>query len=327
MHKARLHGVLGERENHMKRTVALARLGILAVGIGIGGAVAATPGIAAADSSFDWLSTVDGLLGGGALSAADSTPELNLAISFDGMSLFQDGSAQAFTGTGGNIAIANGAGATAYAFGTSNYASVDGDGSTAVAGGTSAGLAGSSADNTAFVFGNDSYGWAGTTDASNPGSFNYAIIFGDGNAAWAGGNAAGSGNYDGAYVEGSHLGTANAQGGDYLADILKFYGDGPTSTTTAAAADSTNHLADLLGSDPSGALADGSAFWSDLFSGDTAGALSAGQDFWADLASSFDPAGAAADSSNAWTDLLSAFDPASAAADSSNFWTELAALF
>ncbi|MDT5163136.1 MAG: hypothetical protein QOC88_30 [Mycobacterium sp.] len=327
MHKARLHGVLGERDNHMKSTVALARLGILAVGIGIGGAVAVTPGIAAADSSFDWLSTVDGLLSGGALSAADTTPALNLAISFDGTSLFQDGTAHAFSGTGGDIAIANGAGATAYAFGTNNYASVDGVGSTAVAGGTSAGLAGSSADNTAFVFGNHSYGWAGTTDPSHAGNFNYAVIFGDGDKAYAGSDAAGAGNYDGAYVEGNNLGTANAQGSDYLADILKFYGDGPTTTTTAAASESANHLTDLLGSDPSGALADGSAFWTDLFSGDTAGALSAGQDFWADLASSFDPAGAAADSSNAWTELLSAFDPASAAADSSNFWTELAALF
>jgi hypothetical protein len=311
----------------MKGTRALARLGMLAVGIGIGGAVAATPGIAAAESSFDWLSAVDGFLGGGALSAADSTPELNLAISFDGMSLFQDGTAHAFSGDGGNIAIANGAGATAYAFGTSNYASVDGAGSTAVAGATNEGLAGGSANNTAFVFGDHSFGWAGTTDASNPGTFNYAMIFGNDNAAWAGGNAAGAGNYDGAYVEGNNLGTANAQGGDYLADILKFYGDGSTTTSTAAAGESTNQLADLLGSDPSGALADGNAFWTDLLSGDTAGALAAGQDFWADLASSFDPAGAAADSTNGWTDLLSAFDGAGTAADLSNFWTELATLF
>ena len=35
------------------------------------------------------------------------------------------------------------------------------------------------------------------------------------------------------------------QGGDYLADILKFYGDGSTSTT-AAAAESGAHLTDLL---------------------------------------------------------------------------------
>ena len=101
----------------------MARLGILAVGIGIGGAVASMPGIAAADSSSDWLSLVDGFFSGGALSAADSTPALNLAISFDGMSLFQDGTAHAYSGSNGDIAIENGAGSTAYAFGTDNYAS------------------------------------------------------------------------------------------------------------------------------------------------------------------------------------------------------------
>ncbi len=121
----------------MKSTRALARLGMLAVGLGIGGAVAATPGIASADSSVDWLSAVDSFLTAGALPAADTTPELNLAISFDGMSLFQDGSAHAYSGANGDIAIANGAGAIAYAFGTDNYASVDGADSTAIAGATS----------------------------------------------------------------------------------------------------------------------------------------------------------------------------------------------
>ena len=167
-------------------------------------------------------------------------------------------------GANGDIAIANGAGANAYAFGTDNYASVDGANSTAIAGATSTAGAGSSADNTAFVFGDNSYGYAGTTYAANPGSFNYSVIFGNDDAAYSGGNAAGAGSYAyGAYVEGNDLGTAHAQGGDYLADILKFYGDGGT-TTTAAAADSTNLLS---ASDPSGALADGQAFWADLFSG------------------------------------------------------------
>ncbi len=300
----------------------MARLGMLAIGLGIGGAVAATPGIASADSSFDWLSTVDSFLTGGAFPAA-TTPELNLAISFDGMSLFQDGTAHAYSGANGDIAIANGAGSTAYAFGTNNYASVDGTGSTAVAGAYSDAGAGGSADNTAFVFGDNSYGYAGTTDAAHPGNFNYAMIFGNDNAAWAGGNAAGSGSYDGAYVEGNDLGTAHAQGGDYLADILKFYGDG-ASTSTAAATDSTNLLSTT---DPSGALADGQAFWADLFSGDTSGALTAGTNFWTDLLSGADASGAVADTSNLWTDLVSAFDGGGAAADLSNFWTDLAGLF
>lgn len=295
---------------------------MLAIGLGVGGAVAATPGIASADSSFDWLSTVDSFLTGGAFPAA-TTPELNLAISFDGMSLFQDGTAHAYSGPNGDIAIANGAGSTAYAFGNNNYAAVDGTGSTAVAGAYSDSGAGGSADNTAFVFGDHSLGYAGTTDAANPGNFNYAMIFGNNNEAWAGGNAAGSGSYDGAYVEGNNLGTAQAQGADYLADILKFYGDGP-STTTAAAADSTNLLSTA---DPSGALADGQAFWADLFSGDTSGALAAGTNFWTDLLSGADASAAVADTSNLWTDLVAAFDGGGAAADLSNFWTDLAGLF
>ena len=325
----------------MKKKRALARLGILAVGLGIGGAVGSVPAIATADSSFDWLSAVDSFLSGGALSAADTTPALNLAISFDGMSLFQDGTAYAYSGDGGNIAIANGAGATAYAFGTNNYASVDGTNSTAVAGGMTDAQAGSSADNTAFVFGDASHGWAGTTDAANPGSFNYAVIFGDNNAAWAGGSAAGAGSYDGAYVEGNNVGTAYAQGADYLANILKFYGDGANSTTSAAAAESTNLLS---GSDSSAVLAEGQAFWTDLFSGDTQGALTAGTNFWTDLLGGTDVTGAAtdttnwwtdllggstalADTTNLWTDLVSAFDGGGTAADLSNFWTDLAGLF
>jgi hypothetical protein len=294
---------------------------MLAIGLGIGGAVAATPGIASADSSFDWLSTVDTFLSGGAFPAA-TTPELNLAISFDGVPLFQTGTAYAYSGANGDIAIANGAGSTAYAFGSNNYAAVDGTGSSAVAGAYSDSGAGGSADNTAFVFGDNSHAFAGTTAAAHPGDFNYAVIFGNNDSAWAGGNAAGSGSYDGAYVEGNDLGTAHAQGSDYLADILKFYGDG--ASTSAAAADSTNLLSTT---DPSGALADGQAFWADLFSGDTSGALTAGTNFWTDLLSGADASGALADTSNLWTDLVAAFDGGGAAADLSNFWTDLAGLF
>ncbi len=321
----------------MRSTRALTRLGMLAVGLGIGGAVAATPEIASADSTFDWLSTVDSFLSGSALSAADTTPALNLAISFDGMTIFQEGTAEAYTGSGGNIAIANGAGAMAYAFGTGNYASVDGTDSTAVAGGYTDAMAQNSTANTAFVFGDDSTGYAGGYDAANPGTFNYAIIFGDGNTALAGGNALGAGSYDGAYMEGDNLGTAKAQGADYLFNILKFYGDG--TPTTAGAAESTG----LLSGDSTGALAEGQAFWSDLFSGDTQGALTAGSNFWTDLlggsggvtdASNWwtDLLGGAGtagggDFANLWTDLVGAFDGAGTAADLSNFWTDLAGLF
>ncbi|BBX48857.1 hypothetical protein GCM10009641_00970 [Mycobacterium cookii] len=277
----------------------MARLGLIALGLGIGGAFAAIPGTASADSS-DWLAAVDGFLSGVAVPAAsDASSGLNLAISFDGATLYQDGTAYAYTGDNGDIAIANGAGAHAYAFGTNNYASVDGTDSTAVAGGYDQATAGTSADNTAFAFGNNDTAFAGTTDAANPGSFNYSIIFGNGDGAYSGGTEAGAGSYDGAYVEGNNLATAYAQGGNHLLDLVKFYGDGAGSGTAAAT--------DLLGSDPSGALADGNAFWTDLFSGDTAGALTAGHEFWADMLTAFDGGSLAADAGNLWTDVASLF--------------------
>jgi hypothetical protein len=243
------------------------------------------PAIASADTSSDWLSAVDSFLSS-AVPAADTTPALNLAISMDGVTLYQSGTAEAYSGTSGDIAIANGAGSDAYAFGTSNYASVDGIDSTAVAGGYNAAQASGSADDTAFAFGNNDLSYAGGAGASHPGTFDYAVIFGNNDTALAGGNAAGGGNYDGAYVEGNDLGTAHAQGGDYLADILKFYGDGST-TTTAAAAESGGHLTDLL-SGGSGAAADASNLWTELLS-------------------AFDGGSAAADASNLWTELASLF--------------------
>jgi hypothetical protein len=261
----------------MKSTRALVRLGLLAVGLGVGAVFGSMPVIASADTSSDWLSAVDTFLSG-AVPAADTTPALNLAISMDGVSLLQEGSAYAYSGSGGDIAIANGAGATAYAFGTDNYASVDGTDSSAVAGGYSAAEASGSTDDTAFAFGNNDYSYAGGDGAANPGTFDYAVIFGNDNTALSGGDASGAGSYDGAYVEGNDLGTAHAQGADYLADILKFYGDGSTSSTAAAT--------DLLSSG-SGAAGDASHLWADLLSAFDGGAAADASNFWTDLASLF----------------------------------------
>jgi hypothetical protein len=269
----------------MKSTRALTRLGLLAVGLGVGAAFASMPAIASADTSSDWLSAVDSFLST-AVPAAGTTPALNMAISMDGLTLFQSGDAYAASGANGDIAIANGAGASAYAFGTDNYASVDGIDSSVVAGGYNAAQASGSADDTAFAYGNNDFSYAGGDGASHPGTFDYAVIFGNNDTALSGGDAAGGGSYDGAYVEGNNLGTAHAQGADYLADILKFYGDGSTSTT-AAAAESGGHLTDLL-SGGSGAAADASNLWTELLS-------------------SFDGGSAAADASNLWTELASLF--------------------
>jgi hypothetical protein len=262
-------------------TRGIAKLGMLAVGLGIGAAIASVPGTAAADTSNDWLSSIDTLLTGGALPAATDTGGLNLAISMDGITLFQEGTAEAHSGTTGDIAIANGADTTAYAYGTDNYADVLGSDSTGVAGGTTAAEASGSSDDTAFIDGTGDYAYAGGDGSADPGTFDYATIFGNNDSAFSGGDAAGAGSYDGAYVEGNDLGTAYAQGANYLADILKFYGTAADQSSSAAsestnllsaldggsAADSTNWLTDLLGSfDGAGAAADSSHFLSELAS-------------------------------------------------------------
>jgi hypothetical protein len=115
----------------MVNTRGVARLGMLAVGLGIGVAVAHSP-VAVADSSNDWLSSIDSVLGGSALPAPSSG--LDLAISFDGYSLVSDGTASAETTTGDySLAIADGDHADATAYGTGNTAIADGDGATAFA--------------------------------------------------------------------------------------------------------------------------------------------------------------------------------------------------
>jgi hypothetical protein len=115
----------------MVNTRGIARLGTLAVGLGIGAAWAHTP-VASADST-DWLSSIDSLLGG-AVPAISSPSGLDLAISFDGTSLFQSGDATATSGTG-DFAIAYGADSTANAEGgTGDYALADGTNALANAG-------------------------------------------------------------------------------------------------------------------------------------------------------------------------------------------------
>jgi hypothetical protein len=119
----------------MVGTRGIARLGMLAVGLGVGAAMAHSP-VASADVSADWLSSIDTLLGGGALPAPSSG--LDLAISFDGYSLFQAGNAFAYTFTGDySLAIADGDGSVANAGGTLGSAFADGTNAAAYAtGGT-----------------------------------------------------------------------------------------------------------------------------------------------------------------------------------------------
>jgi hypothetical protein len=111
----------------------IARLGTLAVGLGIGAAWAHTP-VASADTSTDWLTSIDSLLGGALPAPAIST--LDLSISFDGISLVQDGNASASTLSGEfGLAIAYGDNASAFAAGgTGDYALASGTNALAVAG-------------------------------------------------------------------------------------------------------------------------------------------------------------------------------------------------
>jgi hypothetical protein len=116
----------------MVSTRSVVRLGVLAVGLGVGVGVAHSPGVASADSSSDFLSSIDSVLAGSALPAPSSG--LDLAISYDGYPLFQEGSASAQTTTGDySLAIAEGDDADATAYGTGNTAIADGDGATAFA--------------------------------------------------------------------------------------------------------------------------------------------------------------------------------------------------
>jgi hypothetical protein len=140
----------------MKHASGMGRLAGLAVGLGIGAALAASPGIASADTSTDWLSAIDGLVSGGALPASGEPSGLDLAISFDGYSLVSDGTASAATTSGDyGLAIAYGNNASATATdGTGDYALADGASTTAVSG--------TGNDDSAYAIGVGSVAGAGT---------------------------------------------------------------------------------------------------------------------------------------------------------------------
>jgi hypothetical protein len=155
----------------MVSTRGVVRLGMLAVGLGIGAAVAHAP-VASADSSSDWLSSIDSLVGGGALPAPSTG--LDLAISFDGMSLVQDGNATAITSPGEyGVAIAYGDEAYAWATGgTGDYALADGTNALALAGGDSSDSGAN--DDTAVDIGNNDLPSTGDDDGAYAGNADLA---------------------------------------------------------------------------------------------------------------------------------------------------------
>jgi hypothetical protein len=276
----------------------IARLGMLA----IGAAVACAPGMARADSSTDWLSSIDGALAG-ALPAADPSG-LDLAISFDGMSLAQDGNATATTLSGEyGLAIAYGDGASATAEGgTGNYALADGTNAEAAAGGA----AGSTGNNfnTAMDIGNNqtavtdgdyngAYAGAGSLipndGGQGSGSYNTAIDIGNnGTGASQVGAHAGSGGLEGLGDDGNHE------------FALDFGNNSNGFAEGAVSVGGNNDIASYLGN----ATNDGSnGHWAYAGFGDNDIANVVGNDSFAASGGGFDPAVV---SNN---DIATVFDP------------------
>src|SRR3984957_20134120 len=205
----------------MLRSRGLGRLGLVTVGLGIGAAVASTPGVASGDSSTDWLSSIDQLLGGLSVPAADSAEALDMQISIGGTLLFpyEDNTAIAMAGPG-NIAIAmgdnsyasaqNGAFDFAFANGTNSFAEAEiGNFDVAVADGAdSVAKAGFYAEPISGLF--------------SPTSFDSALVFGVAGAPFAGfgGIATSVGFFDLASPLGASV-LAQAIAAPFLVDIAQ----------------------------------------------------------------------------------------------------------
>jgi hypothetical protein len=200
------------RNHHGERTW-YRRIGILAAGLGIGVAIAATPGIASADPvAFD--------------------PN-DIAISFDGYSLFHEGSATADSGAVGdfNFAFADGTGADAVARGGNYDTAIDignnndiNDG--AYAGFNSVVIGGHGNNDLVFVLGNNSFAGAGGNDYlgdNSPGDNDIAAVFDPndtfGSDAYAGSGLSAPADFDIATAYGDDL-FPQATEGNYLVDIL-----------------------------------------------------------------------------------------------------------
>jgi len=228
----------------------LGRLGMLAVGLGIGAAVAHSP-VAVADSSSDWLASVDSLLGGLSVPAETASSGLDIQISVDGTDLFSttDNTATATSGQG-DIAIAIGDGASANANGGSgDFAFADGSDASANAGGvsTDTGANNDTAIDIGTNSGSDNGAYAGNADlignteaGAGTGSGDTAIDIGnnnglfDGSIAGAGGLFGGGGNGDNdtAIDFGNNTGT---DGGADAYDGNRNYASESGTTTSAGA--------------------------------------------------------------------------------------------
>jgi hypothetical protein len=236
----------------------LRRLGVLAVGLGIGAAVAHSP-VASADSSTDWLSSIDSLVSGEAL-PAPATSGLNLAISFDGYSLVSDGNAYASTTSGEyGLAIAYGDGAYAQAEGgIGDYALADGAGA-----GAYAGLSGGSGNNfdSAIDIGNNSTdsdyaaaydgSYDSATQIGNNTGTNDIVFAGDGDHDSATQIGSNTGTYDSPFAGYGNYNTVVDDGNNTGSYIDSFAGDGNDNLADADGNQSDAYAGGFNSSSPS----------------------------------------------------------------------------
>ena len=196
----------------MSHPIRIGRMGLLAVGLGIGATLAATPQIASADSSADPFSWADHVLSGLAV-PADPSP-LDMQISISGIDLFStvDNTATASSHFG-DIAIAVGDGANASATGFGDLSFADGTGSSATTGlgglfdvALANGDGSSAAGGVGGIFALASANGTDSTAAAGlGGSFVIASASGDGSSATAG--------------VGSNFDISSAVGTDSTADV------------------------------------------------------------------------------------------------------------
>jgi hypothetical protein len=262
---------------HVKR---LGRLGVLAVGLGIGAAVAST-GTASADTSADPFSWIAGLDPGDLSAAATPAPStLDFQISIDGFDLFPTAGNTATATSGmGDIAIAFGSGSHAIAVGGfGDEAFADGSAAQALAGGPTTGAA----DNFDFASatGDSSFVVAGNTglDPDTIGSsFDFGSASGVGSIAVAGGN--GSGDVASAVGQDviSESGRSSNATDPANYDYASAIGNNTTPTSTEAIAG--GGLSDLGGSNDFASVSDPS--------GTVGSTADAGLGFNSDLAAAF----------------------------------------
>jgi hypothetical protein len=231
----------------MSHPIRSGRMSMLAVGLGMGAALAATPQIASADPSADPLLWADQVLSGLAV-PADPTSPLDMQISISGMDLFStvDNTAAANSGFGDiAIAIGNGANASATGFGDLSFA--DGTGSSAATG--------------------------------LGGLFDVALANGDGSGA-AGGVG---GNFVLASANGTDSSAAAGLGGNFV--VASANGAGSSATAGAggnfdiSSADGTGSTADVgIGGGLDTSFADGTGSYADAGIGQGNNAIALGTD-------------------------------------------------